>query len=91
MDKKKKSGLLWDREELQYTATATARSEAWKNNPTAPAFKMPTRLTKFADKKVAATPITAHNPLKPPITDGFTHRCVRNAVIKLPGVRTMLK
>jgi len=37
MDKKKKSGLLWDREELQYTATATARSEAWKNNPTAPA------------------------------------------------------
>jgi len=35
-------------------------------------FKMPTRLTKFADKKVAATPITAHNPLKPPITDGFT-------------------
>lgn len=37
MDKKKKSGLFWDREELQYTVTATARSEAWKNNPTAPA------------------------------------------------------
>lgn len=35
-------------------------------------FRMPNRLTKFADKKVAATPITAHKPLKPPITDGFT-------------------
>lgn len=35
-------------------------------------FRMPNRLTKLADKKVAATPITAHNPLKPPITDGFT-------------------
>lgn len=32
---------------------------------------MPNLLTKVADKKVAPTPIKAHNPLKLPITDGF--------------------
>ena len=42
---------------------------------------MPNLLTKVADKKVAATPIRAHNPLNPPITDGFrpvkqTHRAL---------------
>lgn len=31
---------------------------------------MPNLLTKAADEKVAATPIKAHSPLKPPITDG---------------------
>ena len=34
-------------------------------------FKMPNRLTRLAETKVAATPIKAHNPLKPPIIDGF--------------------
>jgi len=29
-------------------------------------------LTKVADRNVAATPMKAHNPLKPPITDGLT-------------------
>ena len=34
-------------------------------------FKMPSRLTRLADTNVAATPIKAHNPLKPPMIDGF--------------------
>lgn len=32
---------------------------------------MPSRSTIFADTNVAATPIKAHNPLKPPIIEGF--------------------
>lgn len=33
---------------------------------------MPSRLTNVADKNVATTPMDAHNPLNPPIIDGFT-------------------
>lgn len=32
---------------------------------------MPSRLTRLADTNVAATPIKAHSPLKPPMIDGF--------------------
>lgn len=34
-------------------------------------FKIPNRRTKYADKNVAATPMKAHSPLKPPMIDGF--------------------
>lgn len=34
-------------------------------------FKIPNCLTKFAETKVAVTPMKAHNPLKPPIIDGL--------------------
>lgn len=34
-------------------------------------FKMPSFLTRVADMNVAATPMKAHNPLNPPITDGL--------------------
>lgn len=32
---------------------------------------MPSRLTRHEDTNVAATPIKAHSPLKPPMIDGF--------------------
>lgn len=34
-------------------------------------FKIPSLRTMYADKNVAATPMKAHNPLKPPMIDGF--------------------
>lgn len=34
-------------------------------------FKMPNFWTSLAEMNVAATPIKAHNPLKPPMRDGF--------------------
>ena len=34
-------------------------------------FKIPSRLIRLADTNVAATPIKAHNPLNPPMIDGF--------------------
>lgn len=32
---------------------------------------MPSRLTRPAEMNVAATPMKAHEPLKPPMIDGF--------------------
>lgn len=31
----------------------------------------------YADKNVAATPMNAHNPLKPPMMDGFKPEIIR--------------
>nr|GMD43787.1 hypothetical protein Iba_chr10cCG8690 [Ipomoea batatas]GMD45505.1 hypothetical protein Iba_chr10dCG10700 [Ipomoea batatas]GMD48350.1 hypothetical protein Iba_chr10fCG5520 [Ipomoea batatas] len=52
---------------------------------------MPNLLTIFADPKVAAIPMNALNTLKLPMIDGKIPRCVKNAVIKLPGASTTLK
>lgn len=45
-------------------------------------FRMPSRLTIFADTNVAMTPIKAHNPLKPPIIDGFSPEALSNTSIE---------
>lgn len=34
-------------------------------------FRIPNRFTRLAEINVAATPMKAHNPLKPPIIEGF--------------------
>lgn len=39
---------------------------------------MPRCLTIFAETNVAATPTKAHNPLKPPIIDGFKPEIVKS-------------
>lgn len=39
---------------------------------------MPSRLTRPAEMNVAATPMKAHKPLKPPMIDGFKpEKCKR--------------
>lgn len=48
---------------------------------------MPNRLTKSADINVAATPIKAHNPLNPPMIDGFRPVKKYNIVIRMEFLR----
>lgn len=55
------------------------RQEQDKIQEVEPTFKMPKCLTIFADTNVAATPIKAHNPLKPPIIDGFKPEIVNGS------------
>lgn len=49
-------------------------------------FKMPSIFTKVADTNVAAKPMMEHNPLNPPIIDGFIpvkHQGHENNVVNM--------